>query len=95
MLVWIASNGIVLAGRNLLQRGRMHHHRDARKRTLQAAGIAHVADEIAQAGMVEAGGAHVMLLEFVAAENHQPLGVIFPQHDLDELLPERSRAARD
>ncbi len=31
-----------------------------------------------------------MLLEFVAAEDHQAFGMIFPQHDLDELLSERT-----
>jgi hypothetical protein len=50
-------------------------------------GITHVADKVAQAGVIEAAGAHVMLLQFVAAEDDQPLGVILAQHDLDEFFP--------
>ena len=87
--------GIVFAGRNLLERGRVHDDCDPGKSAQQAGWIAHIPDKIAQAGVVEAGGTHVMLLQFVAAENYQPLGMIFPQHDFDELLPERTRPAGD
>ncbi len=38
--------------------------------------------------MIEAGDAHVMLLQFVAAEYHELFRVVFLQHDLDEFLAE-------
>ena len=62
---------------------------------LQPGRIAHVSDKIAQTGVVKAGSPHIVLLQFIAAENHQPLRMIFPQHDVDEFLPERTRAAGD
>ncbi len=39
---------IVFAGRNLLESGGVHDDGDAGQSALQAAGIAHVADEVAQ-----------------------------------------------
>src|SRR5580704_6027181 len=36
-----------------------------------------------------------MLLEFVPAEDHQPLGVILLEHGLDKLVPERPGPACD
>ena len=45
--------------------------------------------------MVQSRGAHVMLLEFVAAEDHQALRPVLLQHDFDKFLPERPRPARD
>ena len=36
-----------------------------------------------------------MLLQFVAAKNDELLGVILPQHDLHELLAERTGSASD
>jgi hypothetical protein len=56
----------------------------------QAIDIAHVPDEVAEAGVVEATGAHLMLLELVAAEDDQLLRAVIPKHDLDELFAERS-----
>ncbi len=79
---------IVFAGRNLFERGRVHHDGYAGKRALQALCIAHVADEIAQAGMIESRRPHVVLFEFVAAEDDELLGMVLAQHHLDKLLAE-------
>jgi hypothetical protein len=78
----------------MLDRGRMNHYRHSGQRPLQPIWIPDVSDEIAQGRVIESRRLHVMLFEFVAAENHQPFGVIVPQQDLDQLLAERSRAAR-
>ena len=86
---------VVFARRHLFERGRVHHHRHSGKGALQALRIAHVADEVAQAGMIEARRPHIMLLQFVAAEDDELLRMVVAQHHLDELLPERSRPARD
>ena len=64
---------VVLAGRHLLQRGRVHHDRHARQ-ARSSGRIPHVAKEIAQAGMIEARRPHVMLLQFVPAEDDQLFG---------------------
>ena len=45
--------------------------------------------------MIQSGGAHVVLLQFVAAEDYQALGVILPQHHFDKFLAERTGAAGD
>ena len=50
--------------------------------------IAHIADEIAQVGVVEARHAHLMLFELIPAVNDQPRRVNFFQHDFDEFMPE-------
>ena len=46
--------GVVFAGRHLFERGRMDHDRDPGKSALQPLRVAHIADEVAQAGMIEA-----------------------------------------
>ena len=86
---------VVFAGRHLFQRGRVHHDGDSGKGALQALRVAHIADEVAQAGMIEARRPHVVLLEFVAAEDDELLRMVVAQHQLHELLPERARPARD
>src|SRR5580704_16196704 len=48
-----------------------------------------------QAGVVQTRGAHVMLLQLVAAENDQSLGLALAQHNLDKLSPKRSGPAGD
>src|SRR5689334_23907655 len=45
--------------------------------------------------MVEPGGAHIVLLEFVAAENDQFPRLEFAQHYVHKLAPERARTARN
>src|SRR5579862_638485 len=85
---------VVLAGGNLLQRRCVHDHRDSGKSALQSSRIAYVSDEIAQSGIIESRGAHIVLLEFVPAKDHQPFRTILPQHDFHEFFPERTRAAR-
>jgi len=47
------------------------HDRDSRKSTLQPLRITHVTDEISQARMIKSRNPHVMLFEFVAAEDNQ------------------------
>ena len=50
--------------------------------------VAHIADKITQPGMVETGGAHLMLFEFITAEYDQSGRLIFLQHDLNKLFTE-------
>jgi hypothetical protein len=45
--------------------------------------------------MVESGSSHIMLLQFVTAEDDELLWFVFPQHQLDELPAERTRPPRD
>jgi hypothetical protein len=44
--------------------------------------------------MIEAGTTHVVLLQFVAAEDHQAPWPVFLQHNLDELFSKRTCASR-
>src|SRR5580658_1727650 len=85
---------VVFAGWHLLERRRVHHHRHARERPLQALYIPHISNEITQAGMIEARRSHFMLLQLVAAENRQSLRVVVAEHDLHKFLPERSCPTR-
>jgi len=87
--------GIVFAGRNLLERGGMNHDRDSRKCAFQTLGITNITDEIAQARMIKPRSPHVMLLEFVTAEDDELLRAVFAQHELDELPAKRTRPAGD
>ena len=87
--------GIVFAGRNLLERRGMNYDRDPGKGALQTLRITNIADEIAQAGMIEARSPHIVLLEFVTAEDDELLRAVFAQHQLDELPAERTRPAGD
>ena len=57
--------------------------------------VAHIADEVAQARVVEAADAHFMLFELVPAEDDQLGRMVLRQHDLDEFLAERAGAAGD
>ena len=86
--------GVVLTGRHLLERGGVDHDRDAGHRPLQSIDIPNIADEVAQAGMLESGFPHLVLFQLVAAENHQPARLVIAQHDVDELFSKGSRAAR-
>src|SRR5438309_4905400 len=45
--------------------------------------------------MVETRRSHLMLFQFVATENHQPVRLIVTEHDFDKLFPERPGAASD
>ena len=85
---------VVFAGWHLLQRGRVNHNRNSSKSPLQAPRISHIAQEVSQAGMIQSRGAHVVLLKFIAAEDHQALWPVLLQHDLDKFLPERPGPAR-
>ena len=59
----------------------------------QALLIAHVADKIAQVGVVETRLAHLVLLQFVAAEDDHLGRLIFVQQDADEFLAKRAGSA--
>src|SRR5580704_8200367 len=87
--------GIVFAGRNLLERGGMNYDRDSGKCAFQTLGITNITDEIAQARMIKPRSPHVMLLEFVTAEDDELLRAVFAQHELDELPAKRTRPAGD
>ena len=86
---------IVFTRRHLLERRRMHDCRDASERPFEPFRIAHVANEITQVGMVEAAGPHLMLLQFIAAQNHQFVRPVLAQHDLDKFFAKRPGAAGD
>src|SRR5665811_558519 len=58
----------------------------------QARQVAHVAYEIPQAGMVVPADPHFMLLELVPAVYNNLGRMIFLEHDLDKLLPKRTRS---
>jgi hypothetical protein len=83
---------IVFARWNLLQSGSVDDDGNARESPMQPRCVANIAQKITQAGVVEAGTAHVMLLQFIAAQNHQSSGMVLPQHDLDELPAKRTRS---
>ena len=86
---------VVFARRHLLKRGRVDHDRHSGKGALQALRVAHVPNEVAEAGMIEAPHPHIVLLELVTAEDDELLGMVVTQHHLHELLPERPRPAGD
>src|SRR5208282_5028407 len=85
---------VVFASRHLFEGRCVDDHRHARERPLQALHVPNVSDEITQAGMIEAGRPHLMLLQLVAAENYQSVRLVIAQHDLHKLLPERPGSAR-
>ena len=85
---------IVLAGWNLLERGRVEHDVHAVHRPLEPWLVPHVADEESQRGVVEARD-HLGLLQLVAAEHDQPPRTILAEHDLHELVAERTGAPGD
>src|SRR3546814_7146522 len=62
---------------------------------VQAVGIAHVADEVAQrrVGVGRQADAHLELLQLVAREDDDAARLIALEHRADELLPERAGAA--
>ena len=57
--------------------------------------VAHIPDEVAQAWMVKATDAHLVLLELIAAEDDQLGGLVLAQHDLDEFFTERPGTTGD
>ena len=71
----------------------MDHSANARKGALQPPRITHISNEVAKAGMIQAGRPHVVLLEFITAEYDQALWPVFFQHDLDKFFTERSGPA--
>ena len=87
--------GVVFAGGNLFESSRVNDYRNAGKGAFQAIDVTNVSNEIAEAGMVETGGAHLMLLEFIATEDDQPMGLVVAQHDLDKLFTKRARPTCD
>jgi hypothetical protein len=44
--------------------------------------------------MIKTGSTHIVLLQFVSAEDYQAARMMIAQHDFYEFLSERSRAAR-
>ena len=67
--------GVVLRRVDLLERGGVHDVVDAVHRAQQPALVADVADEPAQARIVVEQLADLVLLQLVAREDHEPLGV--------------------
>ena len=79
---------IVLGGRYLLQRRRMHDGVDAIERPAQALFVPHVPQEEPQARLVAILLSHVMLLQLVPAEHDQSLRLEGWERHLHELAPE-------
>jgi hypothetical protein len=75
----------------------MDYDVDAIHGAIEAVAIAHVTDEVPQAriALFAEHLPHIELFEFVATEDDQLSGRVFPQHDVNKLLAERPRAARD
>ena len=57
--------------------------------------IAYITDEETQAGIIEPADPHLVLFEFVAAEDDQFLGLALAQHGRSELFAEGAGAAGD
>ena len=72
----------------------MDHDIDTLEGPVQTVAVAHVAEEEAQAHILEPLR-HLRLLHFVAAEHDELPGVPVFQRDLGELLAERAGAAGD
>ena len=93
-----ALHRVVFGGGHLLEGGGVNHNVDALAGAVQALAVAHIADEIAD-GRVLAGLkllAHLVLLQLIAREHHQPLYLRKSfENGADELLAERAGAARN
>src|SRR6266850_1362911 len=87
--------GVVLAGRHLLQGSGMYNYGYSVQGPLEPSWVAHIPNEVAQAGEIQTRGAHVVLLQFVPAEDDYLLWAILAQHNLHKFLAERARSARD
>ena len=79
---------VVLTRRNLFQRCRMNNHRHACQGAIESIGISDITDEIPQTRMVETGSLHFVLLQLVAAEDHESFRLKVSQHDFNEFLAE-------
>jgi hypothetical protein len=68
---------------------------DAIERPVEPVAVAHVADEVADAGVLRVGEhlPHVVLLELVAAEDDQLPRLMVPEHMLHELDAEGAGTA--
>src|SRR2546422_11344600 len=89
---------VVLAGWDLLERGRVEHDVHAVHGPLEPRLVPHVADEEAERGVVDAvleARHHLRLLQLVAAEHDEPPRPVPAQHDFHKFVPERARATGD
>ncbi len=74
----------------------MYHDIYAVHGAAQAFLIAHIADKIANAGIIEPKNfPHIVLLKLITTINNHFGGVIFIQQDTNKFLPERSCTASD
>lgn len=80
-----ALHGVVLGGRHLLEGGGMNHEVHAVHGHVEPLGIAHIADEVAHAGVVEAL-LHLELLEFITGIDDQTARRVQGEDRLDEFL---------
>ena len=76
ILVWIASNGLYSQAGTCLSAAACTTTVTPGERPLQPLDIPHVSNEIPQAGMIESRCSHLMLLQLVPAEYHQPLRLV-------------------
>jgi hypothetical protein len=86
---------VVFRSGNLLDCGGMHDIIDSRESAIEPMPVANIADKIADAGIDRLGKRlmHLELLQFVAAENDQPLRTVSFEYTLHESLTEGSCAA--
>ena len=89
--------GIVLGGGDLLHGGGMDDKVHPVQRQLQPVAVAHIADEIADEGILRVREflLHIELLEFVAGKDDQPARLVAGDHRLDEMFAEAAGAAGD
>jgi hypothetical protein len=53
--------------------------------------IPDITNKITKRGIIKAAHPHIVLFEFISAENYKFIGVKIPKHDFDELFAKRSR----
>ena len=78
-------DGVVFAGRYLLESGGMDDDIYTLHRPSQAHQIPHISDKVTQASVVKPSSSHLMLLEFIPAKNDQLRRLSFIKHDLHKL----------
>jgi len=87
-------HGVVLAGRDLLEGRGMDDDIDAFHRSSDTVDVPYIADEVPDAWVVKSVRPHLVLLQFISAENDQLSDRLLEDH-LSELLPKRPRPSRD
>ena len=69
----------------------MDDNRHAGESPFQPLRVAHIAEKIPETGMIKPRRPHLMLLQFIAAEDNQFLRPVLAQHDFHKLLAKGTR----